>query len=129
MSLAFVIPAANAASMWNATMNYPVNIAGGSCVANAGYIYCVTGETTTSTSTTNVEYAKLAGGKVGAWIATAPYVAPVVLESCVVSGGYITCVGGHFGSTEYAEVWSAHLTAAGVGTWVQTLSYGAILCL
>jgi len=133
VSTAFLIPAANAAAGWNPTTNYPKTIEAGSCVVDAATIFCVGGTPNyDGPAIADANMAPwMANGKVKGpnWVPTTPYHNPIALESCVVSGisassQFIYCVGGQAGGTVYAAVWSAPISAAGIGTWTMaTNSY------
>lgn len=117
---------------WSNTTKYPTPIAGASCVAQGGFIYCVGGNVGGATSThgtiivDSVYFAPLTASGVGAWSKTTSY--PVVAESdsCAVSSGHVYCVAGDpppgggnsTGTVAYAEV-----SGAGVGTWTNTTSF------
>jgi hypothetical protein len=59
---------------------------------------------------------------VGPWSSTIDY-SSVDRGSCVVSAGYIYCVGGYDGSTWMDAVYYAQLSSSGVSSWTSTTSY------
>ena len=67
---------------WEQTTNYPTKIWLVSCNANNNYLYCVGGQTDTST-TANVYVAALSGNSVINWVQQANYYSPVSNPSCV----------------------------------------------
>jgi len=111
---------------WKKTKSYPVALYGQSCVVSEGYIYCVGAQTTFSPGFTNAVYfASLSSSGVGAWTLTKSYPTNISEVSCVVSGGYIYCVGGFTGFLPYytSAVYFAKLSSSGVGAWAGTTSY------
>jgi hypothetical protein len=72
---------------------YAVPIAGESCAAYLGYIYCVGG----GEKPTSVYYAPLSGGGIGNWMLdeSSAYPIFIVFESCFADSGYMYCVGGY----------------------------------
>lgn len=115
---------------WDATTDYPIIIAGESCAAGNGYIYCVGGTADTespNTPSNAVEYATLSSGTVGSWT-QADYPQIMNNPACAISGTDIYCVGGKtipedevnpVPSTlvDYASI------ASGLGSWTQTTLY------
>ncbi len=115
---------------WNATTAYPIPIDTQSCVASAGYIYCVGGNNETdgtnadSISTTSAWYAPLSSSGVGQWNYTTPYPANVYFATCSASGGYIYCIGGaNQNDDAVSTAYYAELSSSGVGNWTQTTGY------
>jgi YVTN family beta-propeller protein len=96
------------------------------------YIYCVNDISPYGTSPAT-HYASVSGTNVGAWTQTTPY--PIlgdgsdsVSPSCVLSNGYIYCVGGGMGRTSHvptliANAVYAPVTSTGIGAWTQTTPY------
>ena len=102
---------------------YPFNGYNQSCVAYAGYIYCVGGfNNDLGAPTDEVYYAKLFANGTGAWSPTTVYPSPVGSESCSVNDGYIYCVGG---SGPNNKVYYARLSPSGVGAWASASAYPA----
>jgi len=111
-------------STWKSTTSYPTGIAFQSCVVSGGYIYCVGGDTGVSPYVTSAVYfAPLSPGGVGSWTTTTSYPTTIYEQSCVVSGGYIYCIGGYTTSAVTSAVYFAPLSSSGVGSWVKTKSY------
>jgi hypothetical protein len=119
---------------WTSTTPYPVTpgiygVYGESCATSEGYIYCVGGSTSPSSPLTNaVYYAPLssATGAVGAWSTTTGYPNVIADQSCMISGGYIYCVGGDdvsSGATPTDAVYFAPVSSSGIGTWTSTANY------
>jgi hypothetical protein len=70
--------------------------------------------------TTNaVYYASVSPAGVGIWTPTTSYPTNIASQSCVVSSGYVYCIGG--GST--SAVYYASVSPLGVGTWTPTTGY------
>ncbi len=109
------------------TNNYTMTTGQESCVTSGSYIYCVGGINPSTNSPINdVYYAQLSStGGIGSWTATTSYPTGIKFESCVAAGVYIYCVGGTTSSTtESTVVYSALLSATGVGSWtLSTNSY------
>jgi len=122
---------ASGVGTWKSTTSYPTTIEDQSCVVSGGYIYCVAGDTEVSPYLTNAVYfAKLSSSGVGTWKSTTGYPTNLYGESCVVSGGYVFCVGGYIGNVSpyYTDVaYFAKLSSSGVGTWNPTTSYPTII--
>jgi hypothetical protein len=70
-----------------------------------------------------------------AWTTTSSYPGPILGPQCVSSDGYVYCVGGDIMSgcndviytcnyDNFDQSYFAPLSASGVGTWVQTTSFG-----
>ena len=114
---------------WSSTSPYPSNPDTGptqrtvsqTCVAGSGYIYCVGGEGTGSGSRPSdaVLYAPVSSSGIEEWLGTTHYPVAGSVESCVLSGGFIYCMGDQ---TYYAPV-SPH---GGVGNWNQTTAQPSI---
>jgi hypothetical protein len=97
-----------------------------SCVASAGYIYCL------GTSSDAIYYAPLSASGIGGWKTTGR--PPTNTAGCVSDGGYIYCFGGGScnlqdpgggpagdpGGDCYSPSYYAPLTAAGIGDWKST---------
>jgi hypothetical protein len=112
---------------WSPTSVYPDVPGATACATSGGYIYCIGGYT----SSTNAYFATVSSSGLGGWTATTSY--PITFAeggidatSCVASGGYIYCVGGHtIGSASGAidSVYYAPLSSSGIGAWVSTSNY------
>jgi len=126
LSLISVPVAAEAVGTWKSIANYPTNIWSQSCVVSGGFIYCVGGDIGAYGVTTNaVSFAQLSSSGVGTWKSTNSYPTDIWEQSCVVSGGFIYCVGGETSVSPYVTgaVYFAKLSSSGVGTWKSTTSY------
>jgi N-acetylneuraminic acid mutarotase len=112
---------------WKSTTSYPTTIGEQSCVVSGGYVYCVGGNPGVSPYITSAVYfAKLSSSGVGTWKVTTSYPTIIEDQSCVVSGGYVYCVGGYNGAYTNS-VYFASLSSSGVGTWKSTTSYPTII--
>jgi hypothetical protein len=116
------------------SMAYPQYSNGGSCVASAGYVYCVGGSYDSEGDDLASSYyaQQTSGGALGNWSSTTPYPIPADTMSCVSSSSYIYCVGGvneTDGSNADAaatnSVWFAPLSSSGIGAWEHTVPYPA----
>ena len=112
---------------WIATTDYPLPILNPTCVANSGYIYCVSGTVgqTSSTSlnlTSDVFYAPLSPSGIGKWAQTTPFPNPISPPPCVTDSTYIYCVTqnatGPF--LPAGNTYFAHLSSTGVGKWTES---------
>lgn len=112
---------------WTKTTDYPLSILHPTCVANFGYVYCVSGTVgqTSSTSlnlTSDVFYAPLSTSGIGKWTQTTPFPNPISPPPCVVDSSYIYCVTqnatGPF--LPAGNTYFAHLSSAGVGRWTES---------
>lgn len=86
---------------WTQTTAYPIQASGQACAISSGYIYCVGGETAggQSPSYTNaVYYAPVSASGIGTWKQAGNYPASVG-TTCVISSGYMYCIGGFDGSS------------------------------
>jgi N-acetylneuraminic acid mutarotase len=119
---------------WSSLNSYPQTIDGQSCVAYAGYVYCVGGTYDTGGDDVAASYfAPLNGnGTIGNWASTTPY--PVATDTmyCVAYSAHIYCVAGteETDGTEATagainSVWYATLSSSGIGTWAQSTAYPA----
>jgi hypothetical protein len=112
---------------WTATTVYPTNIYLSSCVISGGYITCVGGLTAIGTVGSAVYYAQVTSSGIGSWSSTTAYPTGLEESSCVVSGGYIICVGGLSGiGVNTNAVYYATLSSGVVGTWTSTTVYPTV---
>ena len=140
-----VVPSAQPAhaeslGQWTSITPYGgAEFSGATCLTSGGYIYCLGGGTDNEQGSLDglTVYAPLSSstGAVGAWTGTTAYpnIDGITGESCVISGGYIYCVGGasiYFEGgitvdTIYNETYYAPIspTTGGIGGWSPTTSY------
>ena len=64
-----------------------------------------------------------ASASLSSWTATTNYPVSVSGEICVMSSGFVYCVGGNNGTTRITAVYFAPLSSSGVGSWIATTSY------
>lgn len=85
---------------WTQTTAYPLQASGQACAFSSGYIYCVGGEEDPSSNsyTNAVYYAAVSPGGIGTWKQGSNYPLSVG-TTCVISSGYLYCVGGFDGSS------------------------------
>jgi hypothetical protein len=119
---------------WTSTADYPLatnNCDGTSpnlycalqtCVASAGYAYCIGG------ASTSTYHSQLSSTGMGPWVPGANYPVPIQDASCVVSSSHIYCVGGRIGeaqasATRTADVYYAPLSASGIGSWAASTPF------
>ncbi|MEM3839316.1 MAG: hypothetical protein QXF01_01920 [Candidatus Micrarchaeaceae archaeon] len=78
-----------------------------------------------TTETTTVQSNATNSSKAfGQWVSTSSYPLPVYNQSCVGWHGYIYCVGGQLNQSFYtSDVYFANATPAGIGRWMQAMSY------
>lgn len=112
--------------------SYPQNMDGGSCVAYAGYVYCVGGSYDSAPDdTASSYYAPIeANGTIGTWTSTTPYPIPIDTQYCAAYSARIYCVAGvneTDGTSSDAapsnSVWYASLSSSGIGAWGQSTAY------
>jgi len=115
---------------WERLSSYPTEIAGESCVADSGYIYCVGGlvkeptRGSTSEITAASYFGPLSGVGMGNWTRTTDYPFAVFDQSCTTSSGYVYCVGGiASNSSQVSAVEYARLSASGVSKWNSATPY------
>lgn len=104
---------------WRQTTSYPSNLYIPTCYASSGYIYCIGALNGNSNAVSSVYYATLSSSGVGPWTQTSSYPTSLTFQACVISSGYIYCVGGE-GSTlgSYSDaVYYAPLSSNGIGAW------------
>ncbi len=123
-------------SPWKKTAEYPlqidgtVGVAAQSCVNSTAYVYCIGGEDANS-SPHNAVYTSSAisssSGNITSWtLDSTSYPSPIYGEACVVSSGYIYCVGGTYDDLgdDIASSYYAPLSSNGVvGSWTRTTAY------
>src|SRR5438552_14488423 len=99
-----------------------------SCRIDSGYMHCVGGETQGSGKhPINKTYvAPVSSFGIGTWTRATDYPVVVADADCVVSGGYMYCIGG----TTYSAAghglnasYYAPISSSGIGAWTQTTSY------
>jgi len=119
-------------SAWSNMTPYPLEtsgtagVAGQSCVASNGTVYCIGGQDFTGGPHSTVYSAPLTSTGVGRWTNdTNAYPQEVMFQSCVADSSYVYCVGGVYDSTadDVPYAYYAPLTPSGVGAWKQTTSY------
>ena len=121
-------------SSWSCAARYPLVVAGDygvaaeQCAVNSTYIYCVGGLDWNGGPHSEIYYGTLSGtGNVTGWTPNRnSYPISVSSESCVVSGGYMYCVGGagDAGGDDVASSYYAQLESeGGLGTWFYTTPY------
>ncbi|MDA4114181.1 MAG: hypothetical protein OK474_09065 [Thaumarchaeota archaeon] len=109
---------------WIHTTAYPQNLYFPTCFATVGYIYCLGGADGNNNAQSTDYYATLSSAGVGAWTKTTAYPVAVSGQACVISSGYIYCVGGEETSTSYTNtVRYAPVSSGGIGTWKQGANY------
>ncbi len=106
---------------WTRGTNYPTDLFFQSCVALAGYLYCI-GGAGQAAATSSVYYAALSSG-VSSWTNTTRYPTPISHLSCTVSAGYVYCVGGFLGNEYASKVYFAPLSPSGISFWTSTSPY------
>lgn len=112
---------------WAHTTPYLQNVTSSSCVAYAGYIYCVGGENTTGSPQNFTASALLQTSGISIWSSATPYPEDISGESCMAANNNIYCVGGTnsvLGMATTADSYYAPITSPGVlGAWKATTSY------
>jgi hypothetical protein len=115
---------------WTPTEGYPIGVYSYSCAASTDYIYCVGGYPIQYTTLHpydigSVYYAQISSSGIGAWAATTDYPTGIINEACVISGGFIYCIGGDAGCVCSATnaAYYGTVSSSGVGAWASTTSY------
>jgi hypothetical protein len=103
---------------WTPTTAYPISVSGQACAFSSGalflgYIYCVGGQGNSNSNSASysyaVYYAPVSSGGIGAWKQSGPYPASVG-TTCVISSGYMYCVGGFENSQNTASTYYIFLS-------------------
>ncbi len=108
---------------WTNTTAYPSGIAAPSCYSGAGTIYCIGGVDSSGDGVSTVYYASLSSTGIGNWTETSAYPYAGIGQACVITGGYIYCVGGETSSGFVNSVYYATASSTGVGTWTKGPNY------
>jgi hypothetical protein len=127
----FVAPAsAEGLGSWSPTTSYPYVIQEQSCPISSGYVYCVGGSFGVGgrLPTNGVYYASVSSSGVGNWTPTTSYPTNIADQPCVISSGYIYCIGGRWVPNHPIDVttnavYYASVSSSGVGIWTPTTSY------
>jgi hypothetical protein len=116
---------AESLSSWTITTAYPIVTFSPGCAASNTFIYCIGGAYMSPGTTDAVYFAPIAQSGIGVWTATTSYPTGIMDPSCVISSGYIYCVGGDAGCTcaTTSAVYYATVSSSGVGAWKNTTSY------
>lgn len=105
---------------WEHTTAYPSSVSFPACAATSADIFCVGGIDTSNNAVDDVYYAPLSSSGIGPWSSTSAYPTDAYGQTCVVDLGNIICVGGANNSNNgIANVYSAPVSTAGVGSWHQ----------
>jgi N-acetylneuraminic acid mutarotase len=109
---------------WLESTAYPSSVYLPVCVASSGYVYCVGGSDSNGDPVTSVYYTSISSTGVGSWTATTEYPAALSGQSCVITMGYIYCVGGEASGNSYSNaVYYATISNNGIGSWKQAKNY------
>jgi len=126
-------------SSWISTTPYPISIGGEytlstPCAIDSGYMYCVGGDTggQGEYAVNATYYAPVSSSGVGTWTKTTDYPVAVAGGQCVISRGYIYCIGGTTydldtptsgGGHAVNSSYYAPISSSGIGAWTKTTSY------
>jgi N-acetylneuraminic acid mutarotase len=121
-------------SSWSQAADYPLQVggtyavAGQQCFNSTSYIYCIGGQDAAAGPRNNIYSASVsaASHNITAWTSLNPYPQNSDGGSCVVSAGYVYCVGGSYdsGPDDTASAYYAPLEANGtIGSWASTTAY------
>lgn len=112
---------------WIKTTNYPIPFFGAGCSAYNSTIYCVGDGYPNTTFSHSAYYAPILGsGGLGSWKRTTDYPISFSYAGCVLSNGYLYCVGS-YNTTNHNEAYYAPVSSKGIGNWNQTTSYPTAL--
>jgi Kelch motif len=114
---------AESVGQWTSTTEYPLSLAGESCVAVPTSVYCIGGFGGGGDSHDQVYFATLSASGVGSWSAGAPYPTAVDSASCVNATAGIYCVGGEDYPNNLNDVYFAPLSSSGLGAWSSVAAY------
>jgi hypothetical protein len=112
---------------WTKTTNYPLALAGDSCVAVSPRVYCVGGFGGGGNSHNQVYYAALTSSGIGSWSAGPAYPIAVDSAACVNSTSNIYCVGGENYPNNVSNVYYAPASSSAFGPWSSAASYPSAL--
>ena len=121
-------------SSWSCGASYPIQvsgttaIAGQQCVNNSTVIVCIGGQDANGGPRDEVYLATLSSsGNISGWTLEANQYPRVINgQSCVLSGGYVYCVGGSIDSSPddtNASYFAPFSASGGVGTWGTTTGF------
>lgn len=127
---------------WSSANDYPQQVIQPNCVISGAYLYCVGGDGAADLGYTNLAYyasitgPSSGGGAIGAWSETTSYPtsdgSDLSPQSCVVTGGYVYCLGGSSNSDQGDSglVYYASLSSSGIGQWQNATQYptGPAVC-
>ena len=109
---------------WTLTTAYPQGVYFPTCFSTSDYVYCIGGADSNDNAVSTDYYASLSSSGVGAWTQTTAYPIAASGQACVISSGYIYCVGGEETESSYTNaVRYAPVTSGGIGTWKQAPGY------
>jgi len=103
---------------WTHSTAYPANLFLPSCFTASGYVYCIGGADQNDNAVDEAYYAALSSSGVGAWTKTTSYPQAESGLACVVSSGFIYCLGGQGGQNSYTSAsYYAQVSSGGIGAW------------
>lgn len=106
---------------WIRTTDYPFGVYDQSCAVLQGYVYCVGGVSSNSTTMSAVEYARLSPSGVAGWTTASSYPIDVAAESCSSYSTQLYCVGGLNATSVAVEtVYHASLNGTELGWSAET---------
>ena len=112
---------------WSLTAAYPANVYFPTCFAAGGDIYCLGGADANGNSLGTAYFATLSSSGVGTWTAMTTYPVAASGQACVISSGYILCIGGETSGgsnpSYTGAVYYAPISSSGIGTWKQAAGY------
>ncbi len=112
---------------WTSQPPYPVDVYATSCVVLDSEIFCTGGNTGGGAVTNQVYSASVSSGTLGAWtLQTSTYGSGIENTSCVVSGTYITCIGGityNSPQENTAAIYYTDVSGSSTGSWTATSNY------
>lgn len=122
-------------SVWDCAAGYPLEVggtfgvAGEQCVSTASSIYCIGGQDANSGPRSEVYYTSpiSSSGNITGWaLSSNPYPESIDGESCVLSSGFIYCVGGSYndnGDDVSSSYYASVTTSGSVGSWSSTTAF------
>jgi len=122
-------------STWDCASGYPVQvggtyaIAGEQCVSSASTIYCIGGQDANGGPRNDIYYTSAisSSGNITGWASDSQaYPQSIDGESCVLSSGFVYCVGGSYNDAgdDVASSYYTSVTASGtLGNWSSTTAF------
>lgn len=125
----FAGTSASGVSAWTRTTDYPTNVTSQSCVPSGGYLYCIGGIDDQKPPVTDaVYYGALSANGISSWTETSSYPTGIDIQSCVLSGQELYCIGGAPGFAATNAVYRATVSAkGGLAPWTRLADFPTVV--